>query len=606
MVINLPRYFYIYFYLNPVAQATLLAKHSYARGTPMKKLIKYVLKYWYRYIFAISCLVIGTIFDDIRPQYIKDIVDKVIGEGKIELLPRLLLIIAGIGILRTFTQYFKEYTFDVTGIRVGNDVRFDLFKHIQKLSLNYFDKANTGELLARMKNDIDALAFGGVGFIVMLAIEIVLHVGIVIYFMFRLSPTLAIFPLCILPVGIFLAVILEKKLDKVYDDLSEENAKMNTVAQEDIAGVRTVKAFSREKYELEKFRSHNKEYYSLSMKLSKVLVRYEPLFDLITKLLPIGAILIGGRMVINGDISLGGLAAFIIYCDSLVWPMECIGWVSNEIASAFASYKKIKKVANEVPLITDPADPTVIDHVTGAVTFDNVSFKLDNKDILKNISFSLPAGKTLGIMGATGSGKTSILTLLFRFYDADTGSIKLDGVDIKDLSLTQLRQSIAQVSQDVFLFSDTISENVRFGKHDGTSDETVHKCLEMARASEFVDNLSEKEETVIGERGVGLSGGQKQRISIARALAKNAPVLVLDDSTSALDTETELEIQGVLDSLQDTTKIIIGHRISAVRKADEIIVLQDGAIAERGTHEELLALRGLYYETYCAQYGEVA
>ena len=572
----------------------------------MKKLSKYVLKYWYKYFFAILCLCIGVVVDNIKPQLIRDIVDDVIGKGEISLLPRLLLGIAAIGLIRTFTQYYKEFTFDVTGVKVGNEVRFDLFRHIQKLSLNFFDKANTGELLARMKNDIDAISFGGVGFIIMLAIEIILHTSIVIYCMFTLSAKLTIFPLCILPIGIVLAVVLEKKLDNVYDKLSEENAEMNTVAQENIAGVRTVKAFSREKYELDKFRRHNGKYYDLSMNLSKVLVRYEPLFDLITRLLPIGAILFGGRMVITNEISLGTLAAFVVYCDYLVWPMETIGWVSNEIASAFASYKKLKKVAAEVPMIKTPENPTVLDDVKGSVEFDNVSFTIDNKDILKNISFKLPAGKTLGIMGATGSGKTSILTLLFRFYDADSGSIKLDGVDVKNLSLTQLRQSIAQVSQDVFLFSDTISENVRFGKHDGTSDELVHKCLEMAQASEFVDNLSEGEETVIGERGVGLSGGQKQRISIARALAKNAPVLVLDDSTSALDTETELEIQGVLRTLTDTTKIIIGHRISAVKNADEIIVLKDGAIAERGTHDELLALRGLYYETYCAQYGEVA
>ncbi len=572
----------------------------------MKKLSKYVLKYWYKYFFAILCLCIGVVVDNIKPQLIRDIVDDVIGKGEISLLPRLLLGIAAIGLIRTFTQYYKEFTFDVTGVKVGNEVRFDLFRHIQKLSLNFFDKANTGELLARMKNDIDAISFGGVGFIIMLAIEIILHTSIVIYCMFTLSAKLTIFPLCILPIGIVLAVILEKKLDNVYDKLSEENAEMNTVAQENIAGVRTVKAFSREKYELDKFRRHNGKYYDLSMNLSKVLVRYEPLFDLITRLLPIGAILFGGRMVITNEISLGTLAAFVVYCDYLVWPMETIGWVSNEIASAFASYKKLKKVAAEVPMIKTPENPTVLDDVKGSVEFDNVSFTIDNKEILKNISFKLPAGKTLGIMGATGSGKTSILTLLFRFYDVDSGSIKLDGVDVKNLSLTQLRQSIAQVSQDVFLFSDTISENVRFGKHDGTSDELVHKCLEMARASEFVDNLSEGEETVIGERGVGLSGGQKQRISIARALAKNAPVLVLDDSTSALDTETELEIQGVLRTLTDTTKIIIGHRISAVKNADEIIVLKDGAIAERGTHDELIALRGLYFETYCAQYGEVA
>ncbi len=570
----------------------------------MKKLSAYVLKYWYRYLFAISCLVVGVIADNLNPQLIKRIVDDVIGNSQTELLPHLLFGIMLIGLTRTFTQYFKEYTFDVTGVKVGNEIRYDLFCHIQKLSLNYFDKTNTGEILARLKNDIDAIAFGGVGFVIMLGAEIVLHTTIVIVCMLKLSPKLSIFPLMVLPIGMGLAIILERKLDTVYDKLSEENAEMNTVAQENIAGVRTVKAFSREKYELNKFLNHNKKYFDLNMDLSRVLARYEPLFQFITKLLPIVTILLGGKMVIDGEITLGTLAAFIAYCDYLVWPMDTIGWVSNEIASAFASYKKLKKVGTEVPLVTSPKNPVVLTKVKGKIDFKNVTFTLNDKTILKDISFSLPAGKTLGIMGATGAGKTSILTLLFRFYDTTGGTICLDDVDIKDLSLAELRSSIAQVSQDVFLFSDTIKENVKFGHHKQITDEYVQKCLQMACASGFVNNLSEGSDTVIGERGVGLSGGQKQRISIARALAKNAPVLVLDDSTSALDTETELEIQKILNRVH-TTKIIIGHRISAVRNADEIIFLKDGMIAERGTHAELLAQHGLYYETYCAQYGEV-
>lgn len=284
--------------------------------------------------------------------------------------------------------------------------------------------------------------------------------------------------------------------------------------------------------------------------------------------------------------------------------METLGWVGNEFAAAIASYKKIKKIYNEQPTVTSPEHPTVLPEVSGAVSFDHVSLTLGEKEILKDISFTLPAGKTLGIMGATGSGKTSIINLLGRFYDPNEGSITLDGVNIKDLAAFQLRSSLAPVMQDVFLFSDTVSENVKFGKRNSVGEDLVASSLEQAQAMEFISRLDEGVNTLIGERGVGLSGGQKQRISIARALSKKAPVLILDDSTSALDMETELAIQKELNELNSVTKIIIAHRISAVRRADEILFLADGRVAEHGTHEELMAKKGLYYDTFMAQYGE--
>lgn len=284
--------------------------------------------------------------------------------------------------------------------------------------------------------------------------------------------------------------------------------------------------------------------------------------------------------------------------------MEMLGWLTNDLSSAVASLKKLDKIYKQETSIKEQENPVILDEVKGEISFEHVSFSRGGQKILEDVSFTLPRGKTLGVMGATGAGKTSMINLLMRFYDVDTGSVRLDGVDVRKLSLRQLRSSVGTVMQDVFLFSDTISENIRMGQRDTMESPVMVHAAGLAQAKGFIEELPETYETIIGERGVGLSGGQKQRISIARAIAKQDPVLILDDSTSALDMETEYEIQKALDTL-DTTKIIIAHRISAVRRADEIIFLEDGTVKERGSHEELLAKKGLYYDTYIAQTGTV-
>lgn len=570
----------------------------------MKKLSVYILEHKWAYGFAIVSMLISISLDMLSPQLTKHIVDDVIIGGETETLTFLLIGILCVGIGRCVFQYTKEYYFDVAGAKIIADMRKNLFDHIQSLSADFFDRTGTGELMSRIKDDIDRI-WDGLTFVGMLIIEVVIHTSIVLFCMYSLNWKLALLPTFCMLLTAFIAVFMENKLGAVYEAISEENAVLNTVAEENLAGVRTVKAFAREKYEIKKFLSHNKRYYELNMEQSNVFVRYYPYINLITKLLPIGVLLIGGSLVMNREITLGTLTAFIEYSMNIVWPMEMLGWLTNSLSSAFASNKKLKNIYAETPSITDPENPVILKEVKGKIEFSHVSFhKEDQHEILHDISFTVLPGKTIGIMGATGAGKSSIIYLLQRLYDATAGTVFLDDVDVKKLSLQQLRGSISLVMQDVFLFSDTILENVKLGKKNSLSLQSVQEAAAAAQADGFIERMDTQYDTVIGERGVGLSGGQKQRITIARALAKKDPILVLDDSTSALDMETEQSIHKTLQHLPDTTKIIIGHRISAVCHADEILILDNGSIAERGTHQELLAMKGLYYKTYLAQYGD--
>ena len=574
-------------------------------GNVLKKLHTYIWEHKWGYLLAVSSLLIAVSLDLMSPQFTKHIVDDVIVGGDIPKLKWLLLGILGIGVGRCIFQYVKEYMFDYLGSTIASDMRKNLFRHIQSLSAEFFDRTGTGELMARVKEDVDKI-WDGISFVSMLLIEVTVHTIIILFWMYRLDWRLALIPTLSMGICGAIAIVMEKKLGAVYEAISEENAALNTVAEENLAGVRTVKAFAREKYEIGKFLSHNKRYYDLNMQQSKVFVKYDPYFSLVTKVLPLITVMSGGYFVIHGEMTLGSLSAFLEYSNNIVWPMEMLGWLTNSASSAIASNRKIRKIYQEKPAVTEKAQPVIKERIAGKIEFSDVSFhKADGYEILKDVNFTVMPGKTVGIMGATGAGKSSIVYLLQRLYDVTGGSVKVDDTDVRDLSLKQLRSSISVVMQDVFLFSDSISENVKLGKRDSIDPETVRKAAADARANSFIERMDQKYDTVIGERGVGLSGGQKQRISIARALAKKNPILVLDDSTSALDMETEHLIQETLETLKDTTKIIIAHRISAVKNADEIIVLDAGQVKERGTHESLIAQKGLYYETYLAQYGDI-
>ncbi|MCI5665138.1 MAG: ABC transporter ATP-binding protein/permease [Spirochaetia bacterium] len=590
-------------------------------------LSRYFRKYAFLYFIAVIAVLASTILDMVAPLIVQHIVDDVLIARNLDIFKYLLLGILGIGVGRCIFQYTKEFTCDYCGSKIASEIRINLFQKIQSLSANFFDGINSGELMSRVKDDVDSI-WNIAAFMGILMVEVVIRVVTTMYFMIRINWQLAIIPI----IGMFLcgviAIRMEKKLDKLFGDLQQENSELNNTAAENLAGVRTVKVFAKEGFEINKFHKHNQKYYEINIDLSRVFVKYNPLIQMIARVLSLFILLLGGLFVINGNpfnggekLTIGELMALVQYVGNMIWPMEMLGWLTNGLSQAKASVTRLNKIYGELPAINDESELEkknavhqlsldtelsnalfTSDDITGNIAFENVSYKSGERYILKDVSFEIKAGQTLGIMGATGSGKTTIINLLKRMYDVTEGSIKMDGVDVREIPLATLRKSVACVMQDIFLFSDTIDGNIRLGAKETMTTAEVRASLEKSHSAEFVDKMEEKENTVIGERGVGLSGGQKQRITIARALARKTPVLVLDDSTSALDTETEQEIQGVLAALTGMTKIIIAHRISAVRKADKIIVLDKGSIAEEGTHEELLEKKGLYWETYNSQY----
>lgn len=595
-------------------------------------LFRYFKKYSFLYLIAFIAMTVSTLLDQIAPIIVQHIVDDVLVAKKIDVLNFLLVGILCIGVGRCVLQYSKEFLCDYAGSKIACEIRINLFRKIQSLSANFFDGINSGELMSRVKDDVDRIwdisAFMGI-----LIAEVFIRTVSTLFFMIRLNWQLSIIAILGMIASGVIAVLMEKQLDSLYGKVAQEGSEMNNTAAENLAGVRTVKAFAREGFEIAKFHKHNQKFYELNIDLSRVFVKYNPIIQIITRALTVISLLLGGLIVMKGNpldggkkMSVGELMAFLAYVGGMIWPMEMLGWLTNGFSSAKASVKRLNKIYSETPdinelsefknfseeksdsseqlsfsddeLLTSLVSPF---DINGDVSFEHVSYESGGRKILDDVTFEIQAGETLGIMGATGSGKTTLINLLKRMYDVSNGSIKIDGVDIKEIPLPTLRRSVSCVMQDIFLFSDTIEGNIKLGLHDTITASEVQSALAKSHSKEFVDGMEQKEQTVIGERGVGLSGGQKQRITIARALARKTPILVLDDSTSALDTETEHEIQNVLSELNGMTKIIIAHRISAVRKADKIIVLDKGRVAECGTHEQLLKKGGLYKETYDSQ-----
>ncbi|MGN0907499.1 MAG: ABC transporter ATP-binding protein [Bullifex sp.] len=569
----------------------------------MKKFIHLALKMKGLYIVSLTGLILGIAFDAAVPEVIGQLVDLVMIQDLRDKAPLLLLLLFLCHALRGVAKYIEEYASDKLSQGMTHSVRTILMDHISRQNGVFFRENTPGDILTRVRHDSEQLGFA-FGFCLIFLLEITVHTITMAVCLVLVSPLMAVPAFLFLPVIGYLAWKREVRTGKLYEHISDETALMNQTASEALVGIRTVRAFNRHEHEKKRFSARNRHYYELNVNLENLDMRYDAAMRTLSRVMYAVTILFGSVLVMNGRLTLGLLASAVTYVNNLVWPMMEIGWVMNEMASSSAAAKKIDALLSshhEVLSGNDGEVPSSFDLV-----YDSVSLKCGDEVLINNISFTLPMGKTLGIMGATGSGKSVLVNLLSRFMDPTSGRITLGGKDISTLDVSMLRKQVSFVTQDVFLFSETVRENLKKGRLDEISDAEMVECAIKADAHSFVTKLEKGYDTVIGERGVGLSGGQKQRLSIARALLKGSPILVLDDATSALDSETERSLQKVLGECTGMSRIIIGHRISSVRNADEIIYLENGRIAERGNHDELMALGGLYHDTFVSQYGREA
>lgn len=569
----------------------------------MKRVLYYAKKQWKLYLLTALLMVINVYLASLGPKIVQIIVDRCVVSGEVEVLLKFLFIMLGIYLLNGITDFTHEFVSDCLSSRNSMALRQDVYRCIMGQDQSFFRENNPGELMSRTKQDIEALGFT-MGFIGLYGIQLIFRVIYMTFCLIRYNFIGAIPALCLMPVIAAMAIHAEKNSFKMDDQRSDTIASLNKVAGESLSGIRTVKAFGRENKEEDRFGNHNRGFRHISQKIDFLWANWDSPMMVVARIMLALSVLTAGTQVISGKITLGELTAITNYTSELAWPMMEVGWILAEISAASAGLKKISRILDRKPQLDNGEQQ--ISEKSGDIEFDHVTYEVDGHKILDDVTFHIKRGHSLGIMGSTGSGKTTITNLAMRYMDPTSGRVLSDGIDLRDMDIQSARNSKAIVTQDIFLFSDSIKANLEKGQKGKLSEKVMVESAKDADADEFISKLSEGYDTVIGEKGVGLSGGQKQRVALARAFASGRPLLILDDATSALDMETEKEVQRAIKKRKGYTLMIIAHRISAVRDADEIIVLENGRIAERGTHESLLKQKGLYYQTYITQYPDEA
>lgn len=565
--------------------------------------LSFLKKYRVRMIVGLILVFITSLLVLINPQISGMIVDEVIEGQHYEKLGILLLIMIGVTLVRSLLRFIFLMCFESSSQGLVYDMREEAYRKLMKEDFNFFNKNRTGDLMSRQTGDMDAVRHM-VSHVIYFSFENILVFLMALVMIFSVNVKMALCMLIVLPFTLAVTLSQRRHIKPAFDRVRDCFSSLNAFAQETIAGNRVVKAFAKEDYELEKFDRENDGYRDAQLNAASIWMKYIPMFEILSQCLTIILMIMGGFMVIDREMTIGNMVTVNGYLWMLNSPLRQAGWIINDLQRFLTAIEKIYKVYTTEPDIKQPEHVVEKRKLKGSVTFDHVNYYTNDDTVLKDISFHVEPGQTVGIIGATGSGKSSLVNLICRFYDVNQGRVLVDDIDVRNLNLQTLRGNIGIAMQDVFLFSDTIEGNIAYGNPDCTF-EQVQAAAKIANADEFIREMPEGYDTIIGERGVGLSGGQKQRISLARAILKDPSIIILDDTTSAIDMETESMIQNELKKISDErTVFIIAHRISSIIHADQILVLDNGRLVERGTHEQLLAKKGYYSTVFHHQYGE--
>lgn len=570
--------------------------------TPLKWFSGFLKKYRLAIVIGLVLMTVIVACAIVNPYISGMIVDDVIQGGAYDLLPKLIGIMLAVTAVRAILRYATQMMFETCSQGVLYRMRDAVYRKLLQEDFAFYNRNRTGDLMSRQTGDMDAIRHF-VAFVIYTVYENILMFIFALVMIFMVNVKLALCMMAVLPFCLFTTYLQSKHVKPRFHECRQSFSSLNAFVQENISGNRVVKAFAKEEYEKEKFEKENDKYREAELGAASIWCRFVPIFELLSNLLMVVLILYGGYQVICGEMTLGNLVTVNGYLWMLSNPLRFAGWWVNDVQRFITSVEKIYDTYSKEPDVKKPKKGIKRKEMQGNIEFRNVSYEVEGEDIIHNISFSVEKGQTVGILGSTGAGKSTIMNLLCRFYDVTEGEVLVDGIDVKNWDLHDLRDNIGMAMQDVFLFSDTIEGNIAYGKPDCTFEE-VKEAAVMSDANLFIKAMPDGYQTIVGERGVGLSGGQKQRISLARALLKKPSILILDDTTSAVDMETESYIQEQLKKLgRKHTVFVIAYRISSIKDADVIFVMDEGRIVERGNHESLLKQNAYYATVYKHQNG---
>lgn len=566
------------------------------------RILSYIKPYMHRLIFAMFCTIMAAAGNLYIPWIIKDMIDEVLADKNGTMLNWIAASIIAIFVVRGLFWYGQNYLMSYVGQSVIIDIRVAVFKKLQRLSVSFYDKNKTGTIMSYVTNDVNALQSAMVENTIEMITEGFILIGSVVA-MIYLDWRLTLFTVCTFPVVLWFMEFFGKKIRKTGGRIQECTADITSVLQESVASARVIKSFVREDYEVDRFDVENRANFRANMKNAQLMATLTPVVELVAAIGVTMIIWYGGNNVINGTITAGSLVAFLTYAVNISNPIKRLTRVIGNIQKALAAAQRVFMIIDMPEEIAESRDAKQLPEVSGKVEFQNVSFAYDDKgNVITDLSFSVKPGEVIAIVGPSGAGKSTIANLLPRFYDVNKGDIKIDGHSVREVTLDSLREQVGIVPQETMLFNGSVYNNILYGRLDATKEE-IEAAAKAANAHDFIMQLTDGYETKLGDRGVNLSGGQRQRIAIARAILKNPRILILDEATSALDTESERVVQEALDRLMvGRTSFVIAHRLSTVKNADKILVLEKGNLVESGTHDELLALDGLYAHLYKIQY----